>query len=97
LSSDTLERIQDTLEEIRSLMVLINQDRLKQIKDALLKPGTIKETIYNMCDETKTVDEMAQLIGKGRGYVHSYLSILRREGLIRNIVKDGRQVYQQIF
>ena len=97
MSSDTLERIQDTLEEIRSLMVLINQDRLKQIKDALLKPGTIKETIYNMCDETKTVDEMAQLIGKGRGYVHSYLSILRREGLIRNIVKDGRQVYQQIF
>ena len=97
MSSDTLKRIQDTLEEIRSLMVLINQDRLKQIKDTLLKPGTIKERIYNMCDETKTIDEMAQLLGKGRGYVRSYLSILRREGLIRNVVEDGKQVYKQIF
>ena len=97
MSSDVLEKILDAMEEIRSLMVLINQDKLTQIKANLLKTGTVKEMIYNMCDETKTVDEIAQSLGKDNGYVHSYLSILRREGLIRNIVKDGRQVYQQIF
>lgn len=97
MNSSTLEGIRDTLEEIRSIIVLINRDKLKLIKDNLLKTGTVKEKIYNMCDETKTVEEMAESLGKQSGYVHSYLSILRREGLIRNVVKDGRQVYQQIF
>lgn len=96
-SSEVLERIQSTLEEIRSLIVLVNQDKLKVAKEDLLKAGSIKEKIYNMCDETKTAEEIAQSIGKESGYVHSYLSILRREGLIRNIIKDGKQVYQQIF
>lgn len=97
MSSNVLEKILEVMEEIRSLMVLINQDKLIQIKASLLKPGTVKETIYNMCDETKTVDEIAQALGKDNSYVHSYLSILRREGLIRNVVKNGRQVYQQTF
>ena len=97
MSSDTLERIQSTLEEIRSLLVLVNRDKLEEVKKGLLKVGSVKERIYNMCDETKTAEEMAQSLGKQSGYVHSYLSILRREGLARNVVKDGRQVYQQIF
>ncbi len=97
MSSDTLERIQDTLEEIRSLMVLVNQDKLTKVKENLLKLGSVKEKVYNMCDETKTAEEMAQSLGKQSGYVHSYLSILRREGFIRNVVKDGRQVYRQVF
>lgn len=97
MSSEIFKKIQATLEEIRSLTVLVNQDKLEKVKEKLLKPGSIKEKIYNMCDETKTVEEMAQSIGKQSGYVHSYLSILRREGLIRNVVKDGRQVYRQVF
>ena len=92
-----MEKIQSILEEIRSLIVLVNQDRLRQVKEELIREGTIKEQIYNMCDETKTVEEMAQALGKDNSYVHSYLSILRREGLIRNVVKDSRQVYRQIF
>ena len=97
MSSDTLEKIHDTLEEIRSLIILVNQDKLERIKENLVKPGTIKQQIYDMCDETKTIEEMAQSLDKGGGYVRSYLSWLRREGLVRNVVKDGRQVYQQIF
>lgn len=97
MSSDTLERIQSILEEIRSLIVLVNQDKLEKAKENLLKAGSIKEKVYNMCDETKTAEEMAQSLGKENKYVHSYLSILRREGLIRNVVKDGKQVYQQVF
>jgi len=97
VSSDTLESICGILEEIRSLIVLVNQDKLEKVKEKLLKTGSIKEKIYNMCDETKTAEEMAKSLGKDVKYVHSYLSILRREGLIRNITRDGRQVYRQVF
>jgi len=97
MSSDKLEKIETTLDGIYSLLLLLNQDKLNEVKNKLLKSGSVKEQVYNMCDETKTAEEMANSLGKGSGYVYSYLSILRREGLVRNIVKDGKQVYQQIF
>lgn len=97
MSPSELEKILSTLEEIRSLIVLLNQDKLREVKERLVKEGSVKEQVYNMCDETKTVEEMAQALSKGNSYVHSYLSILRREGLVRNVVKDGRVVYRQIF
>jgi len=97
MSSDTLESICGILEEIRSLIVLANQDKLEKVKEKLLKTGSVKEKIYDMCDETKTAEEMANFLGKDVKYVHSYLSILRREGLIRNTTRDGRQVYRQVF
>ena len=93
----SLEKIQSTLEEIRSLMVLIHQDKLRQVKESLLQEGSVKEQIYNMCDETMDIEDMAQALGKERNYVRSYLSILRREGLIKNVIKDDRQVYRQVF
>ena len=97
MSEDIMEKINNTLEEIKSLILLLNQDKLRAVKDQLLKSGTVKEKIYNMCDETKTVEEMAKSLGKGTGYVHSNLSRLRREGLIQNSTKNNRQVYRQIF
>lgn len=95
--SDTLEKIQATLEEIQSLLMLVNQDKLKKAKENLLKAGSVKEKIYKMCDETKTSGEISKSLGKQSSYAGSYLSNLRREGLIRNIMKDGKLVYQQIF
>lgn len=97
MSQDTLEKIETTLDGIYSLLLLLNQDKLDEVKSKLLKAGSVKEQIYDMCDETKTADDIAQALGKGRTYVGSYISRLRREGLIRNIVRDGKQVYQQIF
>jgi hypothetical protein len=96
-SDDTLEMIYGTLEEIKSLKKLTNQDKLQAVKDKLLKPGTVKEEVYNLCDESKTIEEMAQSLGKDSSYVRSYLSILRREGFIQNVIKDKRQVYRQTF
>ena len=97
MSPDSLENVQSILEEIRSLIVLINQDKLTQIKEELLKAGTVKEKVYNMCDEAMTAKDMAEALSKEEGYVHSYLSILRREGFIRNVERDGQQVYRQVF
>lgn len=97
MSSDKLDKIEATLDGIYSLLLLLNQEKLAELKNNLLKSGSVKEQIYNMCDETKTIEEMAQALDKKGGYVRSYLSRLRREGLIRNIVKDEKQVYQQVF
>jgi hypothetical protein len=86
-----------TLEEIKAILTLINQDKFTEIKKILLKEGTIKLQIYNFCDGMKTTQDIATALQKDLGYVNSYLSILRREGLIRTVEKDDKQVHEQIF
>jgi len=94
---ELLRRIQRTLEEIRAVLTLTNQDKLAEVKKSLLKEGSIKLQVYDLCDGTKTTQDLAQTLQKSTDYVNSYLSILRREGLIRTAEKDGKQVHEQIF
>ena len=78
-------------------MTLIYQDKLEEIKKRLLPEGSIKKKIYDLCDGTRSAAEIAQEIGKSIPYVNSYLSILRREGLIRKVVKGDKIVHEQII
>lgn len=94
---ELLRDMQRTLAELKSLFVLANQDKLAAAKRTLLKEGTVKTQIYNLCEEPKTTQEISQAIQKSADYVSSYISILRRDGLLKTVEKDGRQVHVQIF
>lgn len=94
---DILLRMQKSLDEIKAILTIANQDKLNEIKKGLLKEGSVKMQVYNLCDGTKTTEEIAQALQKSNDYVNSYLSILRREGLIRSFEKGGKQVHEQIF
>jgi len=93
----TLAVISRSLQEIKAILTLVHQEDLDRAKKGLLKEGSTKQRIYELCDGTRTTKELADAIEKELGYVNSYLSILRREGLIRTLEKDGRQVHEQIF
>ena len=95
--SKSLKVLQGTLEEIRSILILTNQDKLSAAKKALLPDGSVKKQIYELCDGIKTTDEIAQAVQKPNEYVRSNLSRLRREGLIRTVEKEGKQTHEQIF
>lgn len=96
-TDDLLTEILKTLDEIRSVLILTNKEGLKRGKEDLLRKGSMKEKIYDLCDGTRTASDIAKAIGKDNTYVGSYLSILRREGLIRSTERDGKLVHEQIF
>ena len=96
-TDDLLRNIQKSLDEIKAILTLVNQEKLEQTKKLLLKEGSVKLQIYNLCNGTRTAKDIAKTIQKDSAYVHSYLSILRREGLIRTVEKEGKQVHEQIF
>jgi DNA-binding transcriptional ArsR family regulator len=94
---ELLKEILRSLEETKSLFVLVNQEKLAGVKKGLLKEGTVKLQIYDLCDGTNSTQDIIKAIAKSAEYVGSYLSTLRREGLIRTVEKDGRQIYEQVF
>ena len=94
---EILDSMRRTLEEIKAILVLTNQEKLEDVKKTLLKEGSVKLQIYNMCDGTKTTKDIAAALQKDVSYVSSYLTILRREGLVRTVEREGKQVHEQIF
>jgi len=92
-----LGRIEKHLQDIRAILTLVHQDQLSTSKKRLLKEGSIKRQIYDLCDGTRTTKEISDSIGKELPYVNSYISMLRREGLVRTVDKGERQIHEQIF
>ena len=92
---EVLTSIKTTLEEIKALLLTVNQEKLNTLRKELLKEGSVKLQIYELCDGSKTNKDIASAIQKDESYVRSYITILRREGLIRTDRDTGR--HSQVF
>ena len=94
---ELLRKISTTLDDIKSILVLTNEKRINEAKKSLLKEGSVKIQVYDLCDGSRSTQEIAQSLSKAVDYVNSYLSILRREGLIRTTEKNGKLIHEQTF
>ncbi len=94
---DMLRKIHGTLTDVRAILVLANEDKLAQAKKRLLPENSVKLQVYNLCDGTKTTQEIASTMQKPEANIRSFLSILRNEGLVKTLERDGKQVHEQIF
>ena len=92
---EILTSIKSTLEEIKALLLTVNQEKLNALRKELLKEGSVKLQIYELCDGTKNNKDIASVMKKDEPYVRSYITILRREGLIRTDRDTGR--HSQVF
>ena len=95
--NNQLDKINSTLDEIKSLIILLNQESLQAKKLELLPEDSVKKQIYDLCDGTNTASDMASKLDKSNQYIGSYLSQLRREGIVRKIEKNGEIYHEQIF
>ncbi len=94
---EILKKIQSTLTEIRAILALTNEDKLAESKRRLLPENSMKLQIYNLCDGTRTTQEISTTLQKQEPSVRSTLTDLRRDGLIRSFEREGRQFHEQIF
>jgi len=94
---DSMRDIVVSLDEIKSILKLVNHEKLEQIRNALLKEGSIKKQIYDLCDGFNTTQDIATSLQKEPEYVRSYISTLRREGLVRTVERHGKLVHEQVF
>lgn len=94
---DLLRKIQKSLEEIKAILTLANQDKLEEMKKKLLKEGSMESQVYELCDGENTTQDIANRIQKSLGYARAVLSSLRRKGLVKTVERDGKKVHEQRF
>lgn len=66
MSDEKLNEIKTILEDIRAALFLTNQDNIENAKQNLLKPGSIEETVYKLCDSKNTSSDIASKIQERR-------------------------------
>ena len=96
MTDDKLDGIKALLEDIKGLLLLTNQDKLDAMKKSLLKPGSIENQVYELC-EGVTTQEIAGKIQKSLEYTGAVISKLRRKGLVKTSDRDGNKVHEQRF
>lgn len=90
------EQIIDLLDDIKSILLLTNNETIQQTKNNLLKDDSEEKKIYELC-EGKTTEQIATSINKSNDVVHANLSRLRKKGLIKTIKKNGKKIHEQRF
>lgn len=94
MSDEKLSAIEDSLEDIKAILILSNNDKIQEAKKQLLKEGSEQKKIYDLCDD-KTTQEIATTLQKSLEYVNSNLSLLRKKGLIKTVEREGKKVHEQ--
>ncbi len=94
---DLLKKIQTILEDTKGLLLVLNQDKLDEMKKRLLRAGSIEDQVYQLCDGTNSTQAIATKIQKSPDYAAAVISNLRRKGLVRTVDSGGNKVYEQIF
>jgi DNA-binding transcriptional ArsR family regulator len=97
MTDGQLNEIKSLLEDIKALLVVINLDKLDDLKKKLIKPESVESQVYELCDGTNTTQDMAAKIKKSQENVGAVISSLRRKGMIKTISREGRKYYEQIF
>ena len=77
MPDEKLDEIKTLIEDIKGLLLLMNQDKLDEVKKRLLKPGTVESQVYDLCDGTTTQD-IATKIQRTPEYVNAVVSTLRK-------------------
>lgn len=97
MTDENLAGITSLLEDIKALLLIANQDRLEEAKRRLLKPGSVENQVYELCDGVNSTQDIANAIQKSLDYANAVLSSLRRKGLVRTVELNGKKVHEQRF
>jgi hypothetical protein len=97
MTETTMNEIRSLLEDIKGMLLLVNQDKLEEIEKRLLRVGSIERQVYELCDGTNTTQDIATKIQKSPEYAGAVISKLRHKGLVKTVELEGKKVHEQRF
>lgn len=97
MTDETLLDIKSLLEDVKSLLLAVNSEKLDEAKRRLLKSGSAEEQVYDLCDGENTNSDIASKLKKSTDNINAVLSNLRKKRLIRYSDSNEKKVHIQVF
>lgn len=97
MSEEKLNEIKALLEDIKGILQLTNQDKIEESKKKIMRPGSMEEIVYKLCDGVNTTVDIMASIQKDQKYTNTVLGTLRQKGLIKTVEKGDKKVHEQRF
>lgn len=89
-----LEEISAKFDKVISLLEFSKKRELEKFKEEVIGRSMIRKEIYNLCDGTKTVQDLAERLEKSLPHISKELATLEQAGLL--MVKEvGRKRYYE--
>ncbi len=92
------EEIAEALTTFLSLYKAVNSKAIEQVKEDLLK-ADVRKKAYDLCDGTKSVTQIAQIIDpakplkQSQALISYHLTTLERSGLLWHRDEGGQRFY----
>jgi transcription initiation factor IIE alpha subunit len=96
-NEDILNEIKETLDDIKAILLLVNQDAIATAKKNLLKESSVEKQVYDLCNGDNTTEDISNTIKKSKEYTRAVLSTLRQKGLVKTIQKDDKKIPEQVM
>lgn len=88
-----LHRIEDRLQEIAEILKLGHRISIETAQRQALAGSSVRQRIYELCDGTKSVGEIAKSLGRTIQQVSNNIAILQSAGLVSEARKGREKFY----
>ena len=78
-----LEEISSKIDKLISMYEFTQRHEIERFKDKVLGRSKVRREIYSLCDGNKTVQEIAQRVGKSMPHVSKELTVLEEAKLVK--------------
>lgn len=94
MTQETLEEIKGLLEDIKSILLIENLEKIEKYKTKFLEEKSEQVKIYKLC-KGLTAEDISKKINKSTNYVNTNLVRLREKGLIKSTNKNNKTIHEQ--
>jgi len=92
-----IRSLRETLQEFLRLYKLVNTKPIKEAKSKILASSETRKKIYELCDGSKGVSEIARELNIKQPTATHHLSELADAGLIASEVRGGKKYFIKII
>jgi len=91
-----LHRIEDRLQEIAEILRVGHRETIEATQRKVLAGSTLRKKIYELCDGSRSVGQIAQDLGKSIQQVSNNITLLQNVGLIREVRRGKEKRYERV-
>ena len=90
-----LHRIEDRLQEIAEILRVGHRENIEATQRRVLAGSPLRKKIYELCDGSRSVGQIAQVLGKSIQQVSNNIALLQNTGLIKEVRRGKEKRYEK--